>query len=230
MPQTTKPDTVADEEEERKDKIREEEDTVRFIEEAFGAIELTDAEKKLPDFELKKRMHAKHRIALDDDELDPSLRANAMYGSAERRHLIDRRCRPIDIDEMLLTGVCKQTVPINPETEFLVDFRTLHTGEDTFITRKLAETAAQASRMEFQQYVSRYELAFGLMKVKGVAYMDPTEIDEDGGVSVNEDKLKKKMNEIDRIPSPLFLELYTQYQWFKQRVRSAVAVFDLGNG
>ena len=211
------------------DERRQEEDQVRAIDAAFGAVELTDAEKKLPVTELRKRMHAKYRMAWDDDDMDPSLRANIMYGSAERRFLIDQRCAPVEIDEMLLTGTCKQEIPVNPDTGFMLVVRTLNTAEDSYITRKLAEVAAQASRMEFQQYVSRYEMAFGVLKIKSITYTDPTNVREDGSVEVDEEKLAKKLIEVDRIPSPLFLELYSQYQWFKHRVRNAIALFDLGN-
>jgi len=230
----TKKPLVADLEpelEEKKSSVLEEEDFERSIEDSFAATELTQTEKRLADTDLRKRVHAKMRFGYDlpDDIVDPITRAHGIYGNPERRELVRRRCPKLEIEGLLLEGKVNQIVPLDSGKKFNATFRTLYTGEDHFITGRVADTAP-AGRLDYQQLVQKYELAFGLETINDRGFTNPTAIGSEGQHEIDEDKLKKKFSEIERISSILFMELYTHYQWFKLRVREELAGLDLGNG
>jgi len=117
----------------------------------------------------------------------------------------------MNIDELLATGRCKQTVPVVPD-EFEVTYQTVTGEEDLFVKNMLFNE--KGSDLYISQKFSLLSLSLGLHSINGNA-LPPYE----KGDSPDEELFKKRYEWVQKLPVPMLISLQVNYYWFDRRTR-----------
>jgi hypothetical protein len=169
-------------------------------EKAKGDKELDAATKELDDIEDQ----------FDVDEFGQ--RVHNLLVNRERREAIEKRCTPMDVEELLIRGEIHQVVPIIPG-KLEVDFRSMSGAEDLFVKRRLfgLKTSAQA----VLDTLTVMNLTCSLTSINRRPL--PTHLDKDN--DIDDTLFEAKMKLLLRLPIQLLADLSVNYSWFDRRVK-----------
>jgi len=145
----------------------------------------------------------------------------------EQRQLIEARCQPLTLDQMLMDGCSRQVVPIIPG-QFEPEFQTMST-EDEMAIRRLIIDEAQAFVMPDKYVVDRYSLmslSVGLKAINGSQF--PTHLDPEG--NFNDELFLKKFKMVCRLPFQMIASLAINFFWFEARARMLFKASKIKNG
>jgi hypothetical protein len=137
------------------------------------------------------------------------------FDTPDVRRVIEKRCQPMDFNDLLLSGNVRQLVPIIPG-KIEVEFQSL-TGKEMDWTSTYASRVA-VDRGETSLFANTFttwlQLTLSIYSLNGSLY--PTHMDKGAiDVSVALDKYKRLMSQPD---STLSLIL-TNFGWFNARVQ-----------
>jgi hypothetical protein len=150
-----------------------------------------------------------------------------IINNEKQRELIESRCKPLDITDLITRSFVTQRVPIIPD-KFEPEFQSMTGAEDLAIKRLIM---LESKGIEVTE---RYLLdKFAMMGVTiGVRAINsnplPDHRDKDG--LFDEEAFWKKYSLITKYPFHMIASLGVNYFWFDVRVRKLFVADELGNG
>ena len=149
--------------------------------------------------------------AAEEDFMDFRNQASDILQNEELRKVVESRCKPISIDELITSGRCIQRVPVVPES-FEPTFQTVTGEEDLFV--KGLFYREKGSDMFVHQKFTTMNLAMGL-----VAINDTQLPSIRNGEELDAELFLKKFGWVQRLPTPMLVSLQVNYFWFDERAR-----------
>lgn len=178
------------------------------------------ANSKSDDEELKK-------INKEIDAIDEVFETNefgervkSLLANKERARLIESRCPPLSLEELLFTGSVQQKVPIAPG-RFEPTFRSLQGFENLEILRLMS--SIRGSEDLILDTLHLYRLSAGLFALNGRPL--PNHLDTNG--DFNEELFKTKSKMVMKMALPILSDLVVNYGWFQKRVQKLTVVDDI---
>ena len=171
---------------------------------------------------------------LDDFDLDSlhSMMVRDLFNNEEQRKIIESRCDPMDLADLIMTGIVKQKVPIVLPTEtskgFVPTFQSLG-GDDDLACKRLIVAEATALKVDDRYLLDKYAfmgLTCALESINGTPL--PTHRDQNG--TFNDELFWAKFNKVIRFPLPMLASLGVNYFWFDVRVRRLFGAEKVKNG
>jgi len=171
---------------------------------------------------------------LDDFDLDSlhSMMVRDLFNNEEQRKIIESRCDPMDLADLIMTGIVKQKVPIVLPTEtskgFVPTFQSLG-GDDDLACKRLIVAEATALKVDDRYLLDKYAfmgLTCALESINGTPL--PTHRDQNG--TFNDELFWAKFNKVIRFPLPMLASLGVNYFWFDVRVRRLFVAEKVKNG
>jgi hypothetical protein len=144
-----------------------------------------------------------------------------------QRKIIEARCSPIVIDDIVTMGFVKQRVPIVPG-KFEPEFQSMRGDEDLAIKR-LIMVENKGLEVTERYLLDKFALmgvTIGLYAVNGNVL--PTHLDSTG--KFNEELFWQKYDQVSRFPFHMLGSIGVNYYWFDIRVRTLFKADALGNG
>lgn len=154
----------------------------------------------------------------------PRNESERILNNKKRKEAIEKRCQPLDFQDLLMKNFVTQSVPIMPG-KFEPTFRSITMEEELFAKNFMASENGNESFL-----TSKYtlvQLACGLLAINDSPMVD--HLDRVTG-QVNKEEFKKKLIQLQRMSVYLIADLMTNYFWFDLRVRRLMASDELGNG
>jgi len=143
--------------------------------------------------------------------------------SVARRKEVESRTAPVRIDDLFVSGEIRQKVVIRPNRLTIV-YRTLKGKEDLYIKKRLNEVKDDVVRYAEDRFLYMLLCAH----IHSYNGQELTNIFEDGKISnVNFDK---RFEELCNIPSVLIEEIWVNFRWFEDRIKSALETDNLKSG
>jgi hypothetical protein len=166
-----------------------------------------------------------------EDELDFQTLRDMMLkdiiNNDDQRKIIEARCTPMKLEDMVMQGYVRQRVPIIPD-KFEPTFQSPASGDDLAIKRLIM---LEAKGLEINE---RYLLdKFSLMTtVLGVYAINGTVLPDyrDENRKFNEEKFEEKYQFLARNSFHMIGTLGVNFYWFDIRVRKLFVAERLGNG
>jgi hypothetical protein len=150
-----------------------------------------------------------------------------IINNEDQRKIIEARCTPMTIDDILTKGYVTQRVPIIPN-KFEPAFTSL-TGEDDLALKRLVMKESQGIEVSERYLLDKFSLmtlAAGLFSVNS----NPMPDFRDDKGHFNEDMFWEKFNRVIRFPFHMLASIGVNYFWFDIRVRKLFVAEQLGNG
>ena len=157
-----------------------------------------------------------------DDEYEALWGNNDILNNPARRKRIEARCKPMSLDEYILSGGVKQRVPIVPG-KLEITYRTSGVDEDLEVKRLMY--GLEGTDVYVSNKFSLMQLTLSLHAMNGEVL--PNHLDTSG--KFDEDAFNKKFSRISKYPTQLTEDLVNNYLWFDERVKNLLNE-DLGNG
>ena len=173
---------------------------------------LVEAVKKLDDFDYNTFREMMMKDIINNDE---------------QREVIEKRCKPLDITDLIMSGFVTQRVPIIPG-KFEPEFRSMSGDEDLAIKRLvMAESkGVEVSERYLLDKFSMMSVTVGLFAVNG----NPTPSHQDAKGNFDEEAFWKKFAIVTKYPFHMLASLGVNYFWFDIRVRKLFVAEKMGNG
>lgn len=187
------------------------------------------APRAMSDEETKKQLQN-----LDDFDLDSlhSMMVRDLFNNEEQRKIIESRCEPMNLADLIMDGVVKQRVPIVLPTDtskgFVPTFQSLG-GDDDLACKRLIVAEATALKVDDRYLLDKYAfmgLTCALEAINGMPL--PSHRDAQG--NFNDDLFWAKFNKVVRFPLPMLASLGVNYFWFDVRVRRLFVAEAVKNG
>lgn len=140
----------------------------------------------------------------------------------ERRKLIESRCDPLDLSDLLVHREIRQVVPIVPG-KFEPTFRSLSGSEDLFLKKLIGEDNG-ADRYILDKF-SMMNLCAGLFALNGKEL--PTHLNKNG--LPDKELFNKKFEMLMQFPLTILSDLAVNFHWFDKRVRALLSVENIQN-
>jgi hypothetical protein len=144
-----------------------------------------------------------------------------------QRKIIEARCAPLDISDMIMSGFVTQRVPIIPD-KFEPTFMSGRGDEDLAIKR-LIMVESKSIEVADKYLLDKFSLmgtTIGLHSINGNAF--PSHLDQHG--KFNEEAFWLKFERVSRLPFHMLSSLGVNYYWFDIRVRKLFVAEAMGNG
>jgi hypothetical protein len=172
----------------------------------------TEAVKKLDDFDFNTFREMMMKDIINNEE---------------QREIIEKRCVPLDITDLIMRGFVTQRVPVIPG-KFEPEFQSMTGGEDLAIKRLvMAESkGVEVSDRYLLDKFSLMAVTIGLRSINNNVI--PSHQDKDG--RFDEDLFWRKFDFVTRYPFHMLASLGVNYFWFDIRVRKLFVAEKLGNG
>jgi hypothetical protein len=145
------------------------------------------------------------------------------FNRPELKIAIEKRCRKISVEEMVMSGFTTQDVPIIPG-KLEVRFQTIRTEDDLKIKQSLF--SEEGSDRYIMDKYGVMNLALGLVSIN--KYPLPDHKDSNG--DYDEELFKRKLSAVMRYALPLIGIMSVNFYWFDTRVRKSIHDEALGNG
>lgn len=149
--------------------------------------------------------------------------ADLILNNKKRRKEIEARCSEMSIEDLIMKGEVRQTIPIIPD-KFVIVLRSNLPEENLFIKRIIAREPSVSDQHTLERY-GLLQLCIGLVSINGQVF--PSHMDEKGP---NEDLFNKKYEMMMKLSGYIIADLGVQIKWFDIRVRKLMNPELLGNG
>jgi hypothetical protein len=168
--------------------------------------------KRMDDFDFNAFREAMMKDILNNDD---------------QRKIIEARCKPMDITDLIVQGFVTQRVPVIPD-KFELEFQSMRGDEDLAIKRliMIENKGVEVAERYLLDKFSIMGVTIGLAAVGNNPL--PTHLDNDG--RFNEDAFWEKYEIVSRFPFHMLASIGVNYYWFDIRVRSLFVADSLGNG
>ncbi len=147
--------------------------------------------------------------------------------SEEEREAIEKRCRPLTIDEIIATGRIQQRIPIIPG-KYEVTLQSFD-GQIELALKRLVMAESRSVDVGEQYTLDKYSfmtLAAGLHKINDKVYPD---IFDASGV-FSDELFFSKFNQVMKLPLHMLASIGVNQMWFEMRVRKLYSATAVGNG
>jgi hypothetical protein len=188
-----------------------------------------DAQLKQTAEEKKAEEEQKEEVAREDllEAFDFQGRneAERILNNKKRRIAIESRCKPMNIEDLLLKDEVVQVVPILPD-KFEVTFRSMTPEENLYIKQYIAKNDQEKSDQYVLEKFALCQLACSVMAINGKAFPEHRNSDGSPSDALFEIKLKMLLKKSGYV----IADLGINYMWFDIRVRRLLNPELLGNG
>lgn len=147
-------------------------------------------------------------------------RVRSLLGNKERARIIESRCQPLSLEELLINGSVQQKVPIVPG-KFEPTFRSPQGDENLAILRLMS--SVRGSDEYVLDLMQIYRLTLGLYSIN--SKLLPNHLNTDG--DFDEELFKKKFKVISKMALPILADMSVNYGWFARRVQKLTVVDDI---
>lgn len=170
-------------------------------------------------------------VAKNMDDFDFNMLREVMMkdiiNNEDQRKIIEERCEPLTIDDLITKGFVSQRVPIIPG-KFEPTFCSL-SGEDDLALKRLVMVESRGLEVSERYLLDKFSLmtlVAGLYALNGNPV--PDFHDKDG--HFDEDTFWLKFKSITKYPFHMLASIGVNYFWFDIRVRKLFVADNLGNG
>lgn len=162
----------------------------------------------------------------EEEESEEALTAEEHAQAAENRmrKSIEARLPDIDIGEFFSNGRVSQEVEILPGYLTIL-FRSVTGLEEGYVDVELAEKKGMTQR-QFLRFSNELAVAMHVQSYNGTKW--PEIFDAEG--NINPRAVEVRLQNVRRIPSPVWDLVLSNLQWFLERMQSGLSVVALGNG
>lgn len=166
---------------------------------------------------------------LDEFDLDTlhQMMVKDLINNPEQRKIVEERCKPMSLADLVVEGFISQVVPVVPGT-FEPEFTSL-TGDDDLNLKRLILEEAKSLKVDDRYLLDKYALmglACSVKAINGKPFGDYRDKDGD----FHEESFLKKFKKIIRLPLPMLATMGTHYFWFDIRVRKLFVAEKVKNG
>jgi hypothetical protein len=173
---------------------------------------LTEAVKNLDDFDFNTFREMMMKDIINNEK---------------QREIIEARCKPMDVSDLIVNGFVTQKVPIIPG-KLEPEFRSMSGSEDLAIKR-LIMLEGKGTEVNDRYLLDKFSLMSVTVGVHAINNNPlPSHLNSDG--AFDDDAFWKKFNMVVRYPFHLLASLGVNYFWFEIRVRKLFVAEKLGNG
>lgn len=156
----------------------------------------------------------------DNMEYKPDVK----IASIALRKAVEAKLKPISIDDLFISGEVRQRVDIIPN-KLSVVFRSLRTGEDLYVKKRLIEVKTESARYAEERFLLQNMCCF-IHEINGETF--PPIMDSND--KIDDKAFDERFNKISKLPQILLDRLWIHWRWFEDRVRKALDYDFLGNG
>jgi len=165
------------------------------------------------------------------DSLDFSTLSNMMrkdlLNNDDQRKIIEARCTPMDVSDILVHGYVVQRVPVLPG-KFEPSFQSLQANEDLAIKRLIMKES-KGIEVSDQYLLDKFSLMTCVLSLYAInGDLIPDHRDAKG--EFDDTKFWEKFNFLARYPLNMIGSLGVNSFWFDMRVRKLFVAENLGNG
>lgn len=153
----------------------------------------------------------------DDLFLDMSSRPALSIASVAARKRAEAKLRPLQIDDLFISGELRQRVEIL-DGKLSVVFRTLNAGEDLYIKRRLGDARNEVVRYAEDRFLLM-QLAAHIAEINGESL--PNIMSAKGEIS--DEQFDARFARVGKLPTVLIERLWVQWMWFQDRVSKAMS-------
>ena len=184
-------------------------------------------EKPLSPEEKKRLENARDRMDDFDFHTLREMMMKDILNNEDQRAIIEARCPPLSIDDILMRGFVTQRVPIIPG-RFEPEFQSMEAGEDITIKRLIMRESkgVEVGERYLLDKFSLMSVTLGVRSINGSPL--PAHKDENG--KFDEARFWQKFEFLVRYPFHMLGSLGVNYFWFDIRVRKLFVAEKLGNG
>ena len=132
--------------------------------------------------------------------------------NTELRDVIEKRCKPLNVADLLMNGELRQDVPI-VRNQFIPTYRTVSGAEDLEVKRLIYGVVG--SDQYVSDLISFYSLTCGLYAING----EPLPDHFNSKKEFDKELFLKKFSKIRTFPLAMIGSLSVNYAWFEDRAR-----------
>lgn len=150
-----------------------------------------------------------------------------LLNSEEQRKIIEDRLEPLDLGEVVMTGLVSQTVPIVPG-KYEIEVRSFD-GQMDLALKRLVMSESRSTEVTEQYLLDKYTFmstALGLVRVNNKRF--PDVVDDKGNFS--DELFYQKFNMVMKLPVHMLSSIGVNVMWFEMRVRRLFRAQEVGNG
>lgn len=147
-------------------------------------------------------------------------RVKSLLANKERCKLIESRCQPLSLEDLLINGSVQQKVPIVPG-KLEPTFRSPQGDENLEILRLMS--SVRGSEDYILDLMQLYRLTVGLHAINSRPF--PNHLGVDG--EFDEELFMKKFKIIKKMALPILADLVVNFGWFARRVQKLTVVDDI---
>jgi hypothetical protein len=179
---------------------------------ALSEKEVVETLKKMDDFDFNTFREMMMKDIINNDD---------------QKKIIESRCKPLDLTDMIVRGFVTQRVPIVPG-RFEPEYQSMRGDEDLAIKRliMLESKGIEVTERYLLDKFSLMALTVGLRSVNG----QPLPAHLDSNDKFDEDFFWRKFEQVTRFPFHMLASIGVNYYWFDVRVRKLFVADALGNG
>lgn len=167
--------------------------------------------------------------SMDEFDLDQlhEMMVRTLLNNDEQRKIVEERCDPMDLADLVIAGKVTQVVPIVP-VKYEPEFESIGGDVDLALKRLIVEEA-QALKVDNRYLLDKYAL-MGLACSLRALNKKPFPDYRDAQGNFNQDLFDVKFNKVTKLPLPLLASLGVHYFWFDIRVRKLLVAERIKNG
>ncbi len=161
-----------------------------------------------------------HDPLFDQMDVKPDIKIS----NVALRKSLEAKLKPIQIDDLFISGEVRQRVEIIPG-KLVVVFRSLRTGEDLYVKKRLIDVRSESVRYAEEKYLLQNMACF-IHEINGETFppiMDATD-------QIDDKAFDQRFLKISKLPQILLDRIWVHWRWFEDRVRKALDYDFLGNG
>lgn len=147
-------------------------------------------------------------------------RVKSLLGNKERARIIESRCAPLSLEDLLISGSVQQRVPIVPG-KFEPTFRSLFGQENLEILRLM--NAVRGPDEYILDMLQIFRLTAGLYSINNRIL--PNHLNKDG--DFDEELFRAKNKIVVKMALPILADMSVNFSWFLRRVQKLTVVDDI---
>jgi len=151
-------------------------------------------------------------------------RPSLAIASVAARKRTEAQLRPIQIDDLFITGELRQRVPVI-DGKLTVTFRTLNAGEDLYIKRRLNDVRNEVIRYAEDRFLMM-QLAAHVAEINNEQLPPMTSARGD----ISDEQFDQRFARVAKLPTVLIERVWVQWMWFQDRVNKAMSPDFLDRG
>lgn len=189
----------------------------------------TDDDNIAPVTEEQRRNIRKSLENMDDFDFNTfrEMMVKDILNNDEQKKIIEERCAPMDITDIIMNNRIYQTVPILPG-KFEPEFQSLSAQEDLALKR-LIMIEGKSLNLSERYLLDKYSLMGVAAAVRSINKKPlPDHLDKDG--HFNDELFLVKFNIVVRFPFHMLSSLGINFFWFDVRVRKLFQAETIKNG